>query len=113
MRIQCWVDGMFLCAPLGEMPHREFFGAYDPLPVELKNEKSLWRTNVDLFYSVEYRGSWDESAIETMIRETAESEYGHFFTYLKIVPEIISEIAPPRFSRQKTSFHGIHGSSRP
>ena len=71
---------------------RRFWATFEPLPSELTNEKSLWRTNADLFYTLEFRGDWHESRIETSIRNVAE--HSHFFSYFKLVPSILTDIAP-------------------
>lgn len=104
MKVEYWIDGMFLAAPLEKTPIHEFWSSYEPLPTELKSEKTMWRTNADLFYTLEFQGNWTESSIATTIRSISELESGHFFSYFRIIPSMIEGIAPPDFTDRKARF---------
>lgn len=95
-----WIDGLFLAAPLPMSTHdhfKRFWASYEPLPPELKRERTVWRTDADRLYTLEYRADWNSSAIHEMIRGTVESPHGHFFSYFRLIPREIVEIAPIAF----------------
>ena len=107
MKSTYWLDTRFLAAPLGEFTptqFRRFWETFTPLPPELKNEKTLYRTNADLFYTVEHQAGWDKSDIEIMVTETAESDHGPFCSYIKLIPASIVDDAPCDFLHRAVRF---------